>query len=252
MAQILSQCQMILIQSALTYPCEECCSKWEGLRINLKLLFNPLQMNIFATIFYLQSSSGLFHYYSETTTSLTYKKKLFHLFFPQTHWGTSCHRTWPAQTQTDTSCRKGVSAMSKILFWAEWFTWLHLTHKKANNPSFLGWKTSLVKILLQSWKYIAQQQKNIGFILNKNCWGSRAVREGLLSILLHTAFRSRPEKSQPAKIPIFISMALLVLGTNLQQSYSLLNSSGDLLWTVFTAIQVSNRVAIVSSSSSLT
>lgn len=149
---------MIFIQGALMYPCEVRHAKWEGLCTNLNLLFNPLQMKIFARIFYLQSTTELFYYYSETTTSLIYKKKLFHLFFPQTHWGISCHRTQTGQTQTDPSCAKGGSAVLKILFWAgpEQFTWLHLTHMKPKSSSFLGWKTSLVKILLHTWKYLAR------------------------------------------------------------------------------------------------
>lgn len=152
---------------------------------------------------------------------------------------------------------KGVSAMLRILFWAERFTWLHLTHKKPNSSSFLGLKTSLVKILLQSWKYIAQQQKKLLVLFYiKTVEEARKEKEqsekAFCQILLHAVFRIRPQTSQQAKIRIFISMAPLVPKTNLQQSYSLLNSSGDLLQTVFAAIQVSNRVAIVSSGSSLT
>lgn len=59
--------------------------------------------------------------------------------------------------------------------------------------------------------------------------GKRALKEHHLPILLHSTFRNRPQLSQQAQIGIFVSMAPLVLKTDLQQSYSLLNSSGDLL-----------------------
>lgn len=156
----------IFIQSALMSPCEVCHSKWERLFINLKLLFHLLQMNFFARTFYLQPTSRLFYCYSETTTSLIYKKKLFRVFFPKLTGA-------PVVTEpnrlglSDPSRTKGVSAMLKILFWAERVTWLRLTHMKPNSPTFLGrktWSESIATALK------IQQQQNI---LSKNCWGNR-------------------------------------------------------------------------------
>lgn len=72
----------------------------EGECINLKLLFNAVEMIFFARVFYL--SPGLFYYYFETTSSRIYKKKLFHLFSPtHTHAGTpsASEPEWPRHRQ---------------------------------------------------------------------------------------------------------------------------------------------------------
>lgn len=134
---------------------------------------------------------------------------------------------------------------------------LNSTHRKPSGCSSLGWRVSPVKAVLQTWKRWPQNSQKILFLLQIRTVeeaGSekRVVKEYLLSILPHSTFRNKSQLSQRAQICISVSMAPLVLKTNLQQSYSLWNSSGDLLWTVFTAAQVSNRAAIVLSSSSLT
>lgn len=131
-------------------PCEVCHSKWERSFINLKLLFHLLQTNFFARTFYLQSTSRLFYCYSETTTSLIDKKRLFHVFFPKLT-GAPVVTEPNGPRLSDPSRTKGVSAMLKILFWAERVTWLRLTW---NQTALLLWVERLeVKVLLQSWKY---------------------------------------------------------------------------------------------------
>lgn len=199
----------------------------------------------------LPSASGLLISLEPLPASST-RKGFFLFFFPPNALGHLLSQNVTSSDRQTHRAQKGVSAMLKILLWTKQLTRLRWTLRKQTAPVL--W---IEKLLY--WKYcygpenrLYDSKKITGFTLNKNCWsreGKRAVRESLLSIL-HMG--SRSQVSQRAKIWIFISMAPLVLKTNLQQSYFLLNSSGDLLWTDFTAIQVSNRVAIVSSSSSLT
>lgn len=168
------------------------------------------------------------------------QEKVISFTSSRTPWGTSCNRTWLAEADRPIMQRK-----VSLLCWrscseqngSPGFTWLI-----RNQTALVFWVERLL-----SWNY-CYILENI-LLKKKQARKKGSQRKPSVHSPVH---RSRPQRSQRAKIRLFISMAPLVLKTNLQQSYSLLNSSGDLLQTVCTAIQVSNRVAIVSSSSSLT
>lgn len=139
------------------YPCEVCHTKLKGLCIHLQLVFNSLQMKIFARVFYLLCTSGLFLYYLETTTSLIYKKKLIHLLLPKPLEALLVTEPdW--LRQTDPLCNERCLCYVEDPVLSRTVHLASLAHKKLNSSSFLGWNTSLMKLLLQSWKYIAQEE----------------------------------------------------------------------------------------------
>lgn len=169
-------------------PCEVCHSKWERLFINLKLLFHLLQMKFFPRTFYLQSTSRLLYYFSETTTSLTYTKKLFHIFFSQTHWSTCCHRTQLAQTARPITHQRCLCYVEDPVLSRTGHP-ASLDSHETKQLSFLGWKTSSESIptVLQIHCSTHTHTKVLFQVKSKDKWQSDKVFRGFSCTLCSEA-----------------------------------------------------------------